>query len=82
MASGGPGDHPLSDVIFYDMEIYGKEADSLLKSLESLLSRRELWDWWEQEIGWSCSRADALGKIKHKFLLARTRAKSQGWEMK
>ena len=30
MTSGGPGDHPLSDVIHYGLEVYGEEADKLL----------------------------------------------------
>ena len=51
MTAGGPGDHPLTDVINYDIEMYGKEADQLLKILESLVSPRELWEWWEKEIG-------------------------------
>ncbi len=52
MAAGSPGDHPLTDVINYDLETYGKEADDILKKLSPLMSRRELWWWWEKKIGW------------------------------
>jgi len=80
MAAGGPGDHPLSDVINYDIEVYGEEADALLKKLESLMSRRELWEWWGKEIGWACTPQDALNKIKDQLLAAELRARNSGWE--
>jgi len=80
MAAGGPGDHPLSDVINYDIEVYGKEADALLKKLEPLMSRRELWKWWEKEIGWECNSENALNKIKEQFTVAESRARNSGWE--
>ncbi len=81
MAAGGPGDHPLTDVINYDIETYGKEADDLLKKLWPLMSRRELWEWWEKEIGWECKPETALLKIKDQYLIAQGRAKNSGWEI-
>jgi hypothetical protein len=30
MAAGGPGDHPLTDVLKYHLEVYGKTCDSLI----------------------------------------------------
>jgi hypothetical protein len=81
MAAGGPGDHPLTDVINYDIEVYGKEADELLKKLEPLMSRRELWEWWEKEIGWECDPPNALNKIKEQFSVAESRARNSGWEI-
>ena len=81
MSAGGPGDHPLSDVIQYDVEVYGPEADALLKKLAPLMSRRELWEWWEKEIGWDCKPQDALTKIKEQLKAAETRAKDSGWEV-
>ena len=81
MAAGGPGDHPLSDILQYHIEVYGPEADALLKKLATLLSRRELWEWWEKEIGWDCKPQSALAKISRQLECAETRARDSGWEV-
>ena len=52
MAAGGPNDHPLSDIIIYKIPTYGEEIDVIINKLSSLLSERELLEWWEQDIGW------------------------------
>ena len=51
MSAGGSGDHPLSDIINYEMDVYGREADDLLRKLEPLMSRREPREWWENRLG-------------------------------
>ena len=81
MAAGGPVDHPLTDVINYDIETYGKEVDDLLKKLSSLMSIRELREWWENEIGWECKPETALLKIQDQYFIAQERAKNSGWEI-
>lgn len=81
MAAGGPGDHPLTDVIHYHREVYGVEADDLLRKLAPLLSRRELMEWWKKEIGWDCSAKVALDRIRAQYSLAITRAKHSGWDL-
>ena len=80
MTAGGPGDHPLSDVVHYDIEVYGEEADGLLKKLAPLMSERELREWWEKEIGWSCNPEQARDKIREQLSVAETRARESGWE--
>ncbi len=81
MAAGGPGDHPLTDVIFYNIETYGVEADNLLKKLDQLMSSHEILEWWEKEIGWKCPTETVLLKIKKQYAIAKERAKSSGWEI-
>jgi len=81
MSAGGPGDHPLTDILHYGMEVYAQEADALLKKLAPLMSRRELWEPWETEVGWDCKPQDALWKIKKQFKVAETRARASGWEV-
>ena len=81
MAGGGPGDHPLFDVINYNIETYGKEADELLKKLVPLMSDQELWKWWDEKIGWECDPATALIKIKQQYDVSLERAKKSGWEL-
>jgi len=82
MAAGGPGDHPLTDIIYYKLDTYGPEVDSLIRELAPLLSTRELWEWWEKEIGWKCTPEIALEKTKAKFAFAQKRANESGWEPK
>ena len=81
MAAGGPGDHPLSDVLNYGIEVYGVEADNLLKKLGSLLSTRELNIFWETEIGWQCDKDIAHRKFSEKLQWAEERARDSGWEI-
>jgi hypothetical protein len=53
MPNGKPGDHPLSDIFLHKIEVYGPEADELMRKIGALCSHRELEEWWEREIGWS-----------------------------
>jgi hypothetical protein len=80
MTAGGPGDHPLSDVLNYGVEVYGADADALLVKLAQLLSRRELEIFWESEIGWDCGKQLARQKFSEKLAWARARARTSGWE--
>ncbi len=81
MAAGGPNDHPLTDILNYNIETYGKEADELLTKLQPLMSQNELYEWWEKEIGWESSSEKALQEIKKQFSIANKRAKENGWEI-
>ena len=80
MTAGGPGDHPLSDVLNYGLEVYGAETDELLVQLAQLLSGRELEIFWETELGWDSNRQVAHQKISEKLKWAKVRAKNSGWE--
>jgi hypothetical protein len=78
--NGKPGDHPLTDVLAYNLEIYGPEADDLIRKIAKLCSRRELDTWWDREIHWSKDRDLVLRKARshHEDLLRR--ARESGWE--
>lgn len=80
MAAGRPGDHPLTDVLSSGLEIYGKEANEFLKKLGELLSKREINDFREQEIGFVCDRKKAHERFLEKVSWAEGRAKQSGWE--
>ena len=50
MAAGGPGDHPLSDILSFDHLVYNKKCDELVKELSKHFSGYELsvmFDWFE-----------------------------------
>lgn len=80
MANGTPGDHPLTDICAYRLEVYGPEADELIRKIASLCSARELDEWWQKEIGWSQDRALALSKARARYEELSERARSSGWE--
>lgn len=50
MAAGGPGDHPLSDILNFDHSVYNEKCDALVKELSKYLSGYDLYlmfDWFE-----------------------------------
>lgn len=50
MAAGGPGDHPLSDILNFDHPVYNEQCDELVKELSKYFSGYDLllmFDWFE-----------------------------------
>ena len=78
--NGKPGDHPLTDLLVHNLEVYGPEADDLIRKIGELCSPRELDEWWEREIGWSADRASVLGKARARYEQLNKRARESGWE--
>lgn len=53
MAAGGPGDHPLSDILNFDHLVYNEKCDALVKELSKYLSNHDLYlmfDWFEPQL--------------------------------
>jgi|HubBroStandDraft_4_1064222.scaffolds.fasta_scaffold85384_2 hypothetical protein len=75
------GDHPITDILFHEVEVYGGEADDLIRKISRLCSRRELYEWWDREIAWSKDPALVLSKAKSRLTELLLRAKESGWEM-
>jgi len=80
MANGSHGDHPLTDILYHKLPVYGAEADELIRKISGLCSRRELDEWWEREIGWSKDQALALHKAQTRYEELAKRAQDSGWE--
>ena len=80
MPNGKPGDHPLTDIFVHKSEVYGREADDLIRKIAELCSSRELDEWWQREIGWSQDRDLALQKAKACYEELLRRAQDRGWE--
>ena len=51
MPNGKPGDDPLNDILVHKLDVSGSEADDLIRRIADLCSRRELYEWWNSEIG-------------------------------
>ena len=80
MPPGGPRDHPILDIVHYKLPVYGEEADGIIREISRLCSTRELYEWWEKEIGWTIHPGLALRKARSRFDELQTRAKESGWE--
>lgn len=49
MAAGGPGDHPLKDILHFDMHVFDDECDAIIRDLANYLPEDELYasiDWY------------------------------------
>jgi hypothetical protein len=81
MASGGPGDHPVSDITTWNRPQYGEQTDALIRKIADLCSRRELYEWWEKEIGWEATPGKAALKAALRYQELLERARLGGWEV-
>lgn len=79
--NGKPHDHPLSDILNHKIEMYGTQADELVRKIAALSSRRELDEWWEREIGGNPDRKTLLQNVEARHAALDTRAKERGWEV-
>ena len=82
MPNGKPGDHPLTDLFTHKLEVYGQEADELIRKIGALSSGRELDEWWEREIGWTSDRELVLRKARARYEELAKRARESGWEIR
>lgn len=81
MPNGTKGDHPLSDILSHGLNVYGPEADALIRQIAKLCSRRELDEWWGSEIGWTPDPNSVLPKCRARHAELLKRAKESGWEL-
>jgi len=81
MPNGKPGDHPLTDIFVHGLEVYGPEADDLIRKIGELSSETELDEWWAKTIGWSNDRALVVSKATERLEELLRRAKDSGWEV-
>ena len=92
MASGGPGDHPLTDLLLWDLPAYGEPVDSLLREVAALGGEEvldappwsaRLWDLWPHW-GLSEQKEELLRGLERDLVGLRDRlrqdAQERGWE--
>ena len=60
MPNDKPGDHALSDILVHGREVYGPEADDLIRGISEFSSKYELYEWWNAEIK-GCTDPDEVG---------------------
>ena len=79
MANDKPGEHPLTDILIHEIEVYGPEADDFIRGISEFSSRHELYQWWNTEINWSEDREEVLRKAKTRFEELFQRSRQSGW---
>ena len=80
MPNGKIGDHPITDILVHQRPVYGEEADNLVRKIAELCSPRELYEWWERELGWQADGEAAVGKARKRMDELQERARVSGWE--
>lgn len=79
MSHDKPGDHPLSDILIHGREVYGPEADDLIRGISEFSSKYELYEWWNTEINWSTDRDEVRRKAQARFEELFQRSNMSGW---
>jgi hypothetical protein len=84
MPAGGPGDHPLTDILRFNLDVYNKTCDSLIREISKFTSFDELFemfDWFHIAPN-SKSRIDEFEvQLKAKLYELSEKAKNDGWEI-
>ena len=80
MPNDKPGDHPLSDILIHGREVYGAEADELIRGISEFSSKYELYEWWNREINWSTDRDEVQRKSQARFQELFQRSNTSGWK--
>ena len=83
MVAGGAGDHPLTDIIRFNLDVYSKNCDSLIREISKLVSLNDLFDMFD----WFDISKDSKSKVEEFELLLkaklqelREKARNDGWE--
>ncbi|WP_162127670.1 hypothetical protein [Flavobacterium phycosphaerae] len=84
MAAGGPGDHPLTDIVNFNLKVYNSECDELVREISKLVSRHELYemfDWFDNFSATEIQLEKFKIELKDKLEKLKEKAKSNGWEV-
>ncbi|MDF0716795.1 hypothetical protein PY092_11585 [Muricauda sp. 334s03] len=72
MPAGGPLDHPLSDILTHGLNVYTPECDRMIRELNKIVSRKELFEMFDWLDDLSASESDKLEfekKVRIKYLM-------------
>jgi hypothetical protein len=78
--SDRPGEHPLSDILIHGREVYGAEADELIRGISEFSSKYELYEWWNAEIKGTTDRDEIASKAQARFQELFQRSNMSGWK--
>ena len=84
MPAGGPGDHPLTDIVNFKLEVYNPECDELIRQLSKLVSMNQLYEMFD----WFDNFSVTPNQLKNFEILLREKlekvkvdALNNGWEI-
>lgn len=83
MAAGGPGDHPLTDIINYKLNVYNKECDELIREISKYVSSYQLYemfDWFDNFYITEKQLKEFENTLKLKLDELIKNAENNGWE--
>ena len=79
MGSGGPGDHPVTDIVSYPLPVYSPAADALIRDIAQLVPTYRLHELMD---GWSPPPIDEFtAKLRSLRDELRRNAQARGWEV-
>lgn len=84
MSAGEPGDHPVTDIIYYNLRVYGEACDQLIKNIFNLVSFNtlyEMFDWYSISTTSETSIREFEKVLQTKFKDLKDRAIKDGWEI-
>lgn len=84
MVAGGPGDHPLTDIVNFNLKVYNKECDELIREISKLVSMNELYqmfDWFDIFSATESKLENFEVELKEKLEKLKVNAKNNGWEV-
>ena len=70
MPNGRPGDHPFTDIVLHNFDVFSPEIDDLVRKLSATAARDKVADLlWQQELWWSRIEqkpvADPSAQLQH-----------------
>ncbi len=84
MAAGGPGDHPLTDIVRFNLDVYSPAFDELIRKISKYVSLKnlsEMFDWFGYASAPTKSQIDNFEKeLELKFNHLKNEATNNGWE--
>ncbi len=84
MAAGGPGDHPLTDIIYFNLNVYNDECDELVRLISKHVSMHnlyEMFDWFDNYSATEYQLKIFENTLMKKLKQLRTEAQENGWEI-
>jgi hypothetical protein len=83
MVNGKPGDHPLTDILSYGIEVYGPEVDGLVRDVAALSDDRGLRELDDLLLGHRSPGSAAVLRPRLERLRddLRADARERGWEV-
>ena len=83
MAAGGSSDHPLTDILKYNLDVYNKKCDDLVRQISKYVSIQtlfEMFDWFDNFSAKEEQLEEFERALSHKLNELQSLAKTNGWE--